>query len=130
MTCTSDRSGSASSGVFVTATTPPMTTNKVASRIRNGFLPDHWMILASTASSRQWPLCEPEPVAAGADGTVASGTMGPALVAAAIDVTTYSPGCRSTNSKDTDCPGFRPLSRDGLAALNSIVIAGHFKVGI
>src|SRR4051812_48341107 len=50
MTFTSERSGSASRGVFITAKTPPMTMNKVASRVRKGFLPDHSMIFASTAS--------------------------------------------------------------------------------
>src|SRR5574343_862086 len=47
MTWTSDRSGSASSGVRMTATTPPTMTKRVASKTRKRLRPDHSMILAS-----------------------------------------------------------------------------------
>src|SRR5574343_2032306 len=98
MTCTSDRSGSASRGVFITATTPPTMTNRQASRTRNGFRPDHWMILDSMASAAQWPECEVvAALVAGATGLGGDAAPGAAL----IDVTMNSPGWRSTNSKPT-----------------------------
>jgi len=44
-------------------------------------------------------------------------------------VMTHSPGCRSMNSKETFAPGFRACSKEALAALNSMVMAGHFRLG-
>src|SRR5574343_1709861 len=49
MTCTSDRSGSASSGVRSTATMPATMMNSVASRTRKRLRPDHSMTLANSA---------------------------------------------------------------------------------
>ena len=43
-------------------------------------------------------------------------------------VITHSPGCRSTNSMATLAPGFIPCSSDALAALNSMVMAGHLRL--
>jgi hypothetical protein len=44
-------------------------------------------------------------------------------------VMTHSPGCRSMNSKLTFAPGLSAGSKEGLAALNSMVMAGHFRLG-
>src|SRR5665647_238624 len=110
MTWTSDRSGRASSGVFITATTPPMTMNNVASRTRNGFLPDHSMTLVSMVVPDQRP-----------EGVIAADLAAAGL----IDVITHSPGWRSTNSNVTGAPCFRDCSSDGLATLNSMVIGGR-----
>src|SRR3954468_21258554 len=49
MTCTSERSGKASSGVLSTATTPAITTNSVATSTRNGLRPDQPMTRESMA---------------------------------------------------------------------------------
>src|SRR5512140_243392 len=47
MTCVSDKSGSASSGVLTTAYTPASTTNRVAIRIKTGLRADHSIVLVS-----------------------------------------------------------------------------------